>query len=317
MKQKMTSMGDEIKSKNEELAGLNDLKEKYDVLDQRMADLELIIQELSQTSTEESASGTKKNSTGTSTKEEESCSANSVNINTASQSDLEKIIGVGPATAQKIISARPFYSLNDLLKVSGIGEITLQKIIGQNCAFVDDSYSHYSGSGGGGNGAPPPAEPPPAEPPPPQFFPVIINEIMYDLEGSDEGREWIEIFNTAENSVDLTEWKFYESETNHNLKLIQGSITIPSGGYAVIADNDKKFLEDYSDYTGILFDSTFSLSNTGESIAIKNDDLLIDQVNYSSDWGAKGDGNSLQRIDPAGDSNNPQNWQGAFPTPGA
>jgi competence ComEA-like helix-hairpin-helix protein len=67
-----------------------------------------------------------------------------ININTALQKDLEKIIEVGPATAQKIMSARPFYLLDDLLKVSGIGEKTLVKIKEQNCAFVDSNLAAFA-----------------------------------------------------------------------------------------------------------------------------------------------------------------------------
>jgi len=78
-------------------------------------------------------------------KEDDTC-FKSVNINTASKEELQKITGVGPVTAQKIIDARPFYSLNDLIKVSGIGEKTLQNIINQGCAYVDSSYT-AAGSG--------------------------------------------------------------------------------------------------------------------------------------------------------------------------
>lgn len=49
-----------------------------------------------------------------------------VNINTASESELDTIPGVGPATAQKIIEHRrlngPFGSLERIMDVSGIGE---------------------------------------------------------------------------------------------------------------------------------------------------------------------------------------------------
>jgi len=77
-----------------------------------------------------------------------------ININTASIEDLDKIIGVGPATAQKIIQARPFYSLSDLLKVTGIGEKTLQKIMEQGCAYVDPGLvpPDPGGTPGGGGG---------------------------------------------------------------------------------------------------------------------------------------------------------------------
>lgn len=61
------------------------------------------------------------------------------------------------------------------------------------------------------------------------------------------------------------------------------------GNYAVIADNPEQFLIDYPDYEGLLFDSAFSLNNSGETISITDD-----TVTYSSEIGANGDGNSLQ-----------------------
>jgi len=177
----------------------------------------------------------------------------------------------------------------------------------------------YSGGGGGGGGGSSSggggdsggtSEP--------QFFPVIINEIMYDLEGGDEGREWIEIFNNGETQVDLTDWKFYEygEDANHRLEITQGSSTLQPNEYAVIVDDSEEFLKDYPDYSGTLFDSSFSLNNSGENIAIKNRTLLIDEVSYSSEWEANGDGNSLQRVNPEGDSNDSDNWQPVPPTPG-
>ncbi len=49
-----------------------------------------------------------------------------VNLNTAVQSELEKLPGVGPATAQKIIAYRQekgvFQKPEDLMKVAGIGD---------------------------------------------------------------------------------------------------------------------------------------------------------------------------------------------------
>lgn len=55
-----------------------------------------------------------------------------VNINKASQSDLENIPGVGPSLAQKIISFRDengkFKNVEDLKNVSGIGDKKLESI---------------------------------------------------------------------------------------------------------------------------------------------------------------------------------------------
>ena len=55
-----------------------------------------------------------------------------VNINTATQTELETLPGVGPSTASKIISYRKengkFNSIEDLKKVSGIGDSKFEKV---------------------------------------------------------------------------------------------------------------------------------------------------------------------------------------------
>jgi competence protein ComEA len=54
-----------------------------------------------------------------------------ININTASLAELEKLNGVGPVTAQKIVDYREkegsFTKIEDLMKVPGIGEKTFEK----------------------------------------------------------------------------------------------------------------------------------------------------------------------------------------------
>ncbi|MDP2628484.1 MAG: helix-hairpin-helix domain-containing protein [Nanoarchaeota archaeon] len=64
------------------------------------------------------------------------CEDNQVDINAASSTELDKIIWVGPSTAEKIISARPFESVDDLTKVSGIGEVKILDIKEQGIACV-------------------------------------------------------------------------------------------------------------------------------------------------------------------------------------
>ena len=55
-----------------------------------------------------------------------------ININTASETDLEALPGVGPVTAAAIIDYRtqngPFSTVDDLIDVSGIGPSTLEQI---------------------------------------------------------------------------------------------------------------------------------------------------------------------------------------------
>lgn len=55
-------------------------------------------------------------------------SANKININEASVGQLDELEGIGPSTANKIVSARPFEKIEDLLEVEGIGEKTFESI---------------------------------------------------------------------------------------------------------------------------------------------------------------------------------------------
>lgn len=132
------------------------------------------------------------------------------------------------------------------------------------------------------------------------FAEVFISEIKYT------GNEWIEVSNTGA-PVDLSSWKFFEGGTNHKLKSVQGAATIPTGGHAVIANDAAAFRAEYSNFTGALFDSSFSLLDIGESLSIKSSDgSVFDTVSYT---GIKGSKNSTQKDGTA--------WQEAPPTPGA
>ena len=66
------------------------------------------------------------------TKTNENSNGQKVNINNADESELDKLPGVGPSTAQKIIQYRKengeFKSIDELKNVSGIGEAKFQKI---------------------------------------------------------------------------------------------------------------------------------------------------------------------------------------------
>jgi hypothetical protein len=139
---------------------------------------------------------------------------------------------------------------------------------------------------------------------------ISINEIMYDLNGTDTGHEWIEIYNNGSESINLSGWKFYEGATNHGLILINGSWILENNTYAIIADDSATFLADFLQFNASLFDSSFDLSNSGENLSLKNSTLsIVESVFYNSSWGASGNNKSLQLFN--------NSWCEGIPTPGA
>lgn len=125
---------------------------------------------------------------------------------------------------------------------------------------------------------------------------VLINEIMYDLPGADAGREWIEVFNSGIESIDLEGWNLETSANHRPLVLISGSFVLPSGGYALVVQNFEEFSKDHPGFSGTVFRSAFSLKNNFGEVFLKSGDKIIDSISYNSGLGAGGDGSSLQRF---------------------
>jgi hypothetical protein len=145
---------------------------------------------------------------------------------------------------------------------------------------------------------------------------IVINEIMYDLPGTDTDHEWVEVYNDGSLPVTVLggsgngKWRFNDG-ASHLLSATaaSGSMTIPAGGYAVFAGNASVFLSDHSGFSGTVIDTTMSLLNTGGTLKVLDENgAELDSVTYSSGNGATGDGHSLQ--------NTGSNWISATPTPG-
>lgn len=130
---------------------------------------------------------------------------------------------------------------------------------------------------------------------------MVINEIMYDLEGSDSGYEWIEVYNNGAESVDLTGWKFNDG-SNHNLDISsekggQGSFVVTPAEYIILTGGALLFLSEHSGYSGTVIDTVMSLNNTSEILSLIDvDSNEVDSVTYTNELGANGDGESLQLI---------------------
>jgi len=132
---------------------------------------------------------------------------------------------------------------------------------------------------------------------------IVITEIAAYEPGN---HEWIEILNLTEFPVDLTDWKFYENETNHSLNEFQGDLVIEPGEYAIIADVAANFVSDYPEFKGTVIDSSWSsLKEEGEEIKIINSHYeIVESFTY-----LHSPETSLQKIDPELVDYTENNWQ--------
>ncbi len=149
---------------------------------------------------------------------------------------------------------------------------------------------------------------------------IIISEVMYDPTGSDDKQEWLELSNTGDAPVDVTKWTFSDgsSATKHGFNVPPknggiGSLTIPAGGYLIIADDAATFESAFPSVANVI-DSTMTLPdpNAGSSntVVLYDDQKAVaDSFTYVAGTNADNKGDSMQR---AGSGIIP-----ALPTPGA
>jgi hypothetical protein len=134
---------------------------------------------------------------------------------------------------------------------------------------------------------------------------IVINEVAaYEASGN----EWLEIFNRGSESVDLSSWKFWENNTNHALALKQGNdFVLEPGEFAIITQDDKKFLAEYPAITNTILDSSWTtLSEEGEEIGLKfgsGENDFVERFSYIAS-----DNFSLERKDPSLNDYTENNW---------
>lgn len=156
--------------------------------------------------------------------------AASIDINTATLTQLDELAGIGPAYARAIIDVRPFSSVDDLLRVKGIGEKTLQKIKEQGLACVNCATTSTSAKG--------PAE----DLALPSSPGLIINEIMPSPDGPDETNEWIELHNLSGQAINLAKWQMRDTAGTTKAYLFSEGALIAPDAYMVVARPETKIM---------------------------------------------------------------------------
>jgi len=132
---------------------------------------------------------------------------------------------------------------------------------------------------------------------------VVINEIAWMGTAASSSDEWIELYNTAENTIPLVGWGIWEVDATGAETFIEPlNGTIGSHSYYLIERTDEDTVSDISaDQPPTGWDGG-GLHNDGEHLILKDDvGATIDKIDARSGWfkGTTGPGFfSMERINP-------------------
>ncbi len=136
-------------------------------------------------------------------------------------------------------------------------------------------------------------------------YKVLLNEIMYNPVNGEP--EWIELYNTTEYDIDLSNWSITDLLTKPVPTKISSGV-ISSKSYLVIAKDST-----VTDYHRTIPASTIinkfaNLNNDEDGVTIKDcHGNTIDSVHYNKSWGGES-GKSIERINLDSTSTGKQNW---------
>lgn len=143
----------------------------------------------------------------------------------------------------------------------------------------------------------------------PNSFDIVINEIMADPTPAVmlPEYEYIELYNTTPLPINLKDFVLTIGTSNKKF----GDVTIDPNGYLILCHENAVSL--FSTYGKTYGFSSFSISNTGVNISLKNPlNSIISFAAFSSDWyknSFKSDGGwSVEQIDPLNPCLGYDNW---------
>ena len=112
---------------------------------------------------------------------------------------------------------------------------------------------------------------------------VRITEVMVDPQAVfDSSGEWIEIWNTSAQAVNVFGWTLSD-DSGEEVSLSQ-SVVIPADGVVVIGNNEEASSNGGVDIVYAYAASDFHLDNQSDEIRIRAGDLEMDTLRYNSAW---------------------------------
>jgi hypothetical protein len=142
---------------------------------------------------------------------------------------------------------------------------------------------------------------------------IIINEINYNSSSEFDVGDWLEIANLSDSSINISDWKFSDSNDNNSFLIPKNTIIFP-GDKVVLAEDTLQLKERFPKLENIYGNFNFNISNEGELLRIfDNNQNIVDSVHYGINppWPTEpnGSGYTLEFIDGRLENSDSENWQ--------
>jgi len=152
---------------------------------------------------------------------------------------------------------------------------------------------------------------------------VVINEINYNSLDSFDPDDWVEIYNSSSETIDLGSWLLKDDNDDHIFTIPLNTLLLPNQ-YLVFCTDTIKFTALFPDVNPYYGDLGFGLGGGGDFVRLFDyNGLLVDIVEYDDiapwDTLADGTGPTLELNHPSLDNTLGENWSASegYGTPGA
>ena len=151
---------------------------------------------------------------------------------------------------------------------------------------------------------------------------IVINEINYNSSDNYNPDDWVEVYNSSNDTIDIGSWLLKDKDDEH-IFTVPSNIKILPEQYIIFCKDTIKFTERFPDVESYYGNLGFGLSGGSDLVRLfDSTGSLVDTVRYDDDdpWplSADGDGPTLELKHPTLDNTLWESWSASegYGTPG-
>jgi len=110
---------------------------------------------------------------------------------------------------------------------------------------------------------------------------VLIQEVLYNPVGTENGGEAVLLYNPSTNEVDISGWTLTTETSLTDVTIPPTSLVMP-GGYFLIADNGFSLEKDESSWPDPDYEEAITMSNSDAGVALMNGSEIVDAVGWGN-----------------------------------